>query len=67
MRAVVQAVPARSGAAGARAWHSAAMAVIHRAAQETSWHDIPGVRILGAVIGTLLLVAALRAMFGRRR
>lgn len=37
------------------------------AAQETSWHDIPGVRILGAVIGTLLLIAALRSMFGRGR
>jgi len=34
-------------------------------AEETSWSDIPGVRVLGAVLGTLLLIAALRAMFGR--
>lgn len=37
------------------------------AAEDVSWHDIPGVRILGAVIGALLLIAALRSMFGRGR
>ncbi len=34
---------------------------------EPSWTEIPGVRILGAVIGTLLLIAAIRAMFRGRR
>lgn len=48
------------------AWHSSGMAAFVRTAEETSWHDIPGVRILGAVIGTLLIIAALRSMFGRR-
>jgi len=28
--------------------------------------DIPGVRLLGIVIGVLLVVAALRWMFGKR-
>ncbi|GAB3983195.1 hypothetical protein V1634_24985 [Plantactinospora veratri] len=36
------------------------------AAEETSWFDIPGVRLVGAILGTVLLVAALRSMFGRR-
>jgi hypothetical protein len=36
------------------------------AAAERSWHDIPEVRILGAVVGVLLLAAAIRSMFGRR-
>jgi hypothetical protein len=35
-------------------------------AAERSWHDISGVRILGAVLGVLLLAAAIRSMFGRR-
>jgi hypothetical protein len=34
---------------------------------EVSWYDVPAVQILGAVLGTLLLVAAIRAMFGKRR
>lgn len=29
------------------------------------WTEIPGVRILGAVIGTLLLIAAIRVLFRR--
>jgi hypothetical protein len=33
-------------------------------AEPVSWADIPGVQILGAILGTLLLVAAIRAMFG---
>jgi hypothetical protein len=37
------------------------------AADPVSWHDIPGVRLIGAVLGTLLLIAAIRAMFGKRR
>ncbi|WP_159079442.1 hypothetical protein [Plantactinospora sp. BC1] len=36
------------------------------AAEETSWFDIPGVKIVGAILGTVLLLAALRSMFGRR-
>lgn len=35
------------------------------AADETSWYDIPGVKVVGAVLGTVLLLAALRSMFGR--
>ena len=31
-----------------------------------SWEDIPGVAILGAVLGVLLVWAAIRAMFGKR-
>lgn len=37
------------------------------AAEEVSWHDIPGVQVVGAVLGVLLLVAALRSMFGKGR
>jgi hypothetical protein len=36
-------------------------------AADQPWTEIPGVRILGAVIGTLLLIAAIRAMFRGRR
>ncbi|WP_158624145.1 hypothetical protein [Micromonospora sp. HM5-17] len=35
------------------------------AAEDTAWSDIPGVRLVGAILGTVLLVAALRAMFGK--
>ncbi|MEH0936553.1 hypothetical protein [Micromonospora psammae] len=35
-------------------------------ADATSPADIPGVRLLGVVVGGLLLFAAIRAMFGRR-
>ena len=35
-------------------------------ADATSPADIPGVRLLGLVVGALLLLAAIRAMFGRR-
>lgn len=34
---------------------------------EVSWYDVPGVQILGAVLGTLLLVAAVRSMFGKKK
>jgi hypothetical protein len=34
---------------------------------EVSWYDVPAVQILGAILGTLLIVAAIRAMFGKRR
>jgi hypothetical protein len=30
------------------------------------WQDVPGVRVVGAVLGVLLLLAAIRGMFGRR-
>jgi hypothetical protein len=36
-------------------------------AEPVSWYDIPAVRLIGAVLGVLLLVAAVRAMFGKRR
>ncbi|WP_256370635.1 hypothetical protein [Micromonospora sp. KC723] len=35
-------------------------------ADATSPADIPGIRLLGVVVGGLLLVAAIRAMFRRR-
>jgi hypothetical protein len=35
------------------------------AAAEVSWYDVPGVRLLGAILGTLLLIAAIRSMFGK--
>jgi hypothetical protein len=34
-------------------------------AADRAWTDIPGVRILGAVLGILLVLAAIRAMFKR--
>ncbi len=37
------------------------------ATADTSWYDIPGVRIIGAIAGALLLVAAIRSMFGKGR
>ncbi len=43
------------------------MAVLAAVAQQREWTDIPGVRLLGIVLGGLLLVAAIRAMFGRRK
>jgi len=36
-------------------------------AEEASWYDVAGVQILGAVLGTLLLVAAIRSIFGKRK
>jgi hypothetical protein len=41
--------------------------VVAQLAADRSWAEIPGVRILGAVLGILLLLAAIRAMFGGRR
>ncbi|MCX4473272.1 MULTISPECIES: hypothetical protein [Micromonospora] len=35
-------------------------------ADATSAADVPGVRLLGLVVGGLLLLAAIRAMFRRR-
>jgi hypothetical protein len=35
--------------------------------QEASWYDIPAVQILGAILGSLLLIAAIRSMFGKKR
>jgi len=35
------------------------------ASDPVDWHDIPGVRLVGAVLGILLIIAALRAMFGK--
>jgi len=36
-------------------------------AADQPWTEIPGVRILGAVIGAFLLLVAIRAMFRGRR
>jgi hypothetical protein len=30
------------------------------------WEDIPGVVLIGIVIGVVFLIAAIRAMFGKR-
>jgi hypothetical protein len=35
------------------------------AAEEIPWHEIPGVKLVGAVLGILLLGAAIRSMFGK--
>ncbi|MFC8845445.1 MULTISPECIES: hypothetical protein [unclassified Micromonospora] len=35
-------------------------------ADATGVADVPGVRLLGLIVGGLLLLAAIRAMFGRR-
>jgi hypothetical protein len=37
--------------------------VLFVAAAEQNWTEIPAVRIVGAVLGVLLLIAAIRAMF----
>jgi hypothetical protein len=37
------------------------------AVEDTSWYDIPAVRLVGAVLGALLLLAAIRSMFGKGR
>ncbi|MEV7226075.1 MULTISPECIES: hypothetical protein [Polymorphospora] len=36
-------------------------------AEETPWSEIPGVQLIGAILGILLLVAAIRALFGKGR
>jgi hypothetical protein len=33
----------------------------------TAATDVPGVKLLGVVLGGLLLIAAIRAMFGKRK
>lgn len=38
-----------------------------RLAADTSWYDMPGVRVVGAIAGAWLLVAAIRSMFGKGR
>jgi hypothetical protein len=40
---------------------------VWRWAAEGDWQDVPGVRVIGAILGILLIVAAIRAMFGRRK
>jgi hypothetical protein len=44
---------------------SSEMGPILFAAEEISWYDVPGVRLLGVVLGGLLLIAAIRSMFGK--
>ncbi len=34
---------------------------------ERDWQDVPGVKVVGAVLGVLLIAAAIRSMFGGRR
>jgi len=46
---------------------SAAVDLTSFAADEVSWYDVPGVQLLGMVVGGLLLLAAIRSMFGGRR
>jgi hypothetical protein len=36
------------------------------AAEERPWADIPGAVLVGVAIGVVLLIAAVRAMFGKR-
>lgn len=45
-------------------WESASMPVLPLA-DATSAADIPGVRLLGLVVGALFLLIAIRAMFRR--
>ncbi|GIF74379.1 hypothetical protein Asi02nite_38970 [Asanoa siamensis] len=33
------------------------------AAENVSWYDVPGVQIFGAILGTLVLVYAIRRIF----
>ena len=35
------------------------------ASEDIGWNEIPGVRLVGVLLGGLLLLAAIRAMFGR--
>lgn len=39
--------------------------MLHVLAADRSWTDIPGVRLVGAILGILLILAAIRAMFRR--
>jgi len=59
-------MPYHGLAAGRRTWHSAGVESLLWAADARSWSDIPVVRLLGVVLGTLLLIAAIRGMFGGR-
>jgi hypothetical protein len=45
-------------------WDSETVDRLPFAADEIPWTEIPAVRLLGLVLGGLLLVAAIRAMFG---
>jgi hypothetical protein len=45
-------------------WDSGTVDRLPIAAEEVPWTEIPAVRLLGLVIGALLLFAAIRAMFG---
>jgi hypothetical protein len=42
------------------------LAVLLTEAAPRPWHEIPAVRLLGVVLGIMLIYAAIRAMFGRR-
>lgn len=34
---------------------------------DRSWEDIPAAGVVGAILGAVLLIAAVRAMFGRKK
>jgi hypothetical protein len=57
---------AAAGRAAAESASAAAATVAQAVAASEptrSWDEIPGVRILGAILGVLLIAAAIRAMF----
>lgn len=45
----------------------AAVETLVVAAESVNWHDVAAVRLLGAVGGALLLIFAIRSMFGKRK
>jgi hypothetical protein len=62
----IDAMATRAWAGHRTACDSAEVDRILTAAEPVPWTEIPAVRILGAILGVLLIVAAIRAMFGRR-
>jgi hypothetical protein len=36
-------------------------------AEPRPWSDIPGVQIIGVIVGLVILWAAIRAMFGKKK
>jgi hypothetical protein len=52
---------------GDRVWHSRGMSGLPALAATHGAQSLVGVRLLGIVLGLLLLVAAIRAMFGGKK
>ncbi|MEN3307109.1 MAG: hypothetical protein V7603_3311 [Micromonosporaceae bacterium] len=52
---------------GVRVWHSQGMLALPALAATHGAQSLTGVRLLGLVLGLLLLVAAIRAMFGGKK